>query len=250
MSNAIPFPGSTVFGPAPAPEVIENPQVHVLDSFAAYDETQTSDEIKDGDVLVIDTPEGKVVGVMVAAWPVFVSGPKDQVGFHTLNEGADIRCLGQQAWGRDLGKFGYIAPAGGADYTASFDLAAKQDYDEIVGYMPAPTEDDPTYERPVYASEARDLNAPSSRDEMTPDERIWTVGQPEQPACAAVRLSRAIERNCQVFHGSSFGRSFTWNDLCRPDETFTFSASFVNVDGISTRRVYAITDAGLTRRIK
>jgi uncharacterized protein (DUF342 family) len=59
-------------------------QVHDLsdmDDGSAYDETQVSDEIHDGDVII--TRNG--VGVMVEAWPVIVTG--NSTSFHKLNDG-------------------------------------------------------------------------------------------------------------------------------------------------------------------
>jgi hypothetical protein len=59
-------------------------QVHDLsdmDDGSAYDETQVSDEIHDGDVII--TRNG--VGVMVEAWPVIVTG--NSSSFHKLNDG-------------------------------------------------------------------------------------------------------------------------------------------------------------------
>ncbi len=59
-------------------------QVHDLsgmDDGSAYDETQVSDEIHDGDVLI--TRNG--VGVMVGAWPVIVAGSSKE--FHKLKTG-------------------------------------------------------------------------------------------------------------------------------------------------------------------
>jgi len=59
-------------------------QVHDLsdmDDGSAYDETQVSDEIHDGDVII--THNG--VGVMVEAWPVIVTG--NSTSFHKLNDG-------------------------------------------------------------------------------------------------------------------------------------------------------------------
>lgn len=143
-----PFPsfdptGATIVrGPAPRPETLPAPSVRILGDVSypgsAYDETQTSDAIKDGDVMVIP---GVAVGVMVAAWPVLVAGDLEATGWHELSEGADVSCLGQQGWGRWFagmryfpkdgppegvefpGGGEYLPPRGGADYTASFDLA-------------------------------------------------------------------------------------------------------------------------------
>jgi hypothetical protein len=46
------------------------PMVHIFtcDSKDAYDETQTEDSIRDGDVLIV--PNEGIVGIMVEAWPV------------------------------------------------------------------------------------------------------------------------------------------------------------------------------------
>lgn len=57
------------------------------DSREAYDASQTSDAIRDGDVLVV--PDG--VAVLVEAWPVvFSTGRPDHV-FHHLEEGVEWR---------------------------------------------------------------------------------------------------------------------------------------------------------------
>lgn len=125
---------TVVRGPAPRPAVIENPSVRILGDLDPYGETQTDDAIRDGDVLVIP---GVAVGVMVSAWPVLVNGHEGESGFHELSADADVRWLGQQGWGRgswmryfpvdgpDEGVpfYDYSPPRGGADYTASFDLA-------------------------------------------------------------------------------------------------------------------------------
>jgi hypothetical protein len=58
-------------------------QVHDLSRMSGrelYDETQTNDDIHDGDVLVTDSG----VGIMVEAWPVIVAG--DIQGFHKLKD--------------------------------------------------------------------------------------------------------------------------------------------------------------------
>jgi hypothetical protein len=60
--------------------------VHTLEAETAYAETQTSDAIKDGDVLAI--PEIGLYGVMMRAWPVAVVGWTGDTGFHTLAHGA------------------------------------------------------------------------------------------------------------------------------------------------------------------
>lgn len=60
--------------------------VHVFDSTgAAYDASQTRDDIRDGDVLVVES-EG-VVGIMVAAWPTAVTLRSG--AFHVLAEDAE-----------------------------------------------------------------------------------------------------------------------------------------------------------------
>ena len=58
-------------------------QVHDLSRMSGrelYDETQTNDDIHDGDVLMTDSG----VGIMVEAWPVIVAG--DIQGFHKLKD--------------------------------------------------------------------------------------------------------------------------------------------------------------------
>lgn len=59
-------------------------QVHNLSRMSGseiYDETQTNDNIKDGDVIITDTG----TGIMVSAWPVVVSGNIE--GFHRIRAG-------------------------------------------------------------------------------------------------------------------------------------------------------------------
>jgi hypothetical protein len=75
-----------------APKVIQTPAVHYLDARGAYDQTQTDDSIKDGDVLIVR--ECGVVGFMMRAWPVALFGDFLSVGFHNLAEDADITRLG------------------------------------------------------------------------------------------------------------------------------------------------------------
>lgn len=61
--------------------------VHILDKWSAYPATQTSDVIKDGDVLVV--PEVGVVGIMVKAWPCAIVGRGlTTVGFHSIEAGS------------------------------------------------------------------------------------------------------------------------------------------------------------------
>ncbi len=64
------------------------PAVHDLshheDGSGAYDETQTNDDIKDGDVLNLG--KGRT-GVMVKAWPVSVTGDHSGTHFHKLAKG-------------------------------------------------------------------------------------------------------------------------------------------------------------------
>jgi hypothetical protein len=48
----------------------------------AYDETQTNEEISDGDVLVV--PSENVVGYLVQAWPVTVT--RERGAFHSWVE--------------------------------------------------------------------------------------------------------------------------------------------------------------------
>lgn len=113
--------GTILHGPAPAPRMIDSPRAHVLDSSDPYAVTQCDEAIRDGDVLIVP---GVAVGVMVEAWPILVSGDGESTGFHQLSADADVRWLGQQGWGRDFPEpWGRLPPRGGADYTASFDLA-------------------------------------------------------------------------------------------------------------------------------
>ena len=50
-------------------------------TIAAYDITQTSDEIKDGAILIV--PSESVVGVMVKAWPTAIT--EDTGEFHSFD---------------------------------------------------------------------------------------------------------------------------------------------------------------------
>lgn len=128
--------GTCVHGPAPRPRVIDAPRVHVVDyADEMYAESQTNDAIRDGDVIVCTCDDDIVAAVLVEAWPVCVHGDGDRYGLHTLNDDADITCLGQQSWGRmqdlticppNAERFvitDYSPPRGGGDYTASFELA-------------------------------------------------------------------------------------------------------------------------------
>jgi hypothetical protein len=76
-------------------------------SAEVYAFTQTSDAVKDGDVLVV--PDEHVVGVLIGAWPVAVS---DETGaFHPTQDGFD---WSQVEWAPDTDP---------RDYTASHDAA-------------------------------------------------------------------------------------------------------------------------------
>lgn len=59
------------------------------DGSAIYDWSQTADELRDSDVYV--SANGKLVGVMVEAWPVLVAGQADQL--HTLGPNATWETL-------------------------------------------------------------------------------------------------------------------------------------------------------------
>src|SRR4051812_4047408 len=74
-----------------SPRVISNPRVHVIDASNAYAVTQTSDDIRDGDVLHV--PDAGVVAVLVGAWPVTVVGDGSDLDFHTLEDDSDPSCL-------------------------------------------------------------------------------------------------------------------------------------------------------------
>lgn len=120
--------GTIYYGPAPAPTVVESPRVHELsDAYSAYAATQTTDDIRTGDVLLCDD----VIGIMVEAWPVALYGDGESIGFHELSPDADPRWIGQQAWGRlNTWTFegrpvvDFLPPCGGYDLTASLALAA------------------------------------------------------------------------------------------------------------------------------
>ena len=61
-------------------------QVHVFKELStgdAYDETQTNDAIKDGDVIVCNG--GETVAILIEAWPTAVKGPAGEL--HSLMEG-------------------------------------------------------------------------------------------------------------------------------------------------------------------
>lgn len=61
-------------------------RVHVFGSTgAAYDASQTSEEISDGDVLVVESE--RVVGIMVEAWPIAVTRQSGE--FHVLGDDAE-----------------------------------------------------------------------------------------------------------------------------------------------------------------
>jgi hypothetical protein len=74
-----------------SPRIISNPRVHILDEDDAYAVTQTSDDIRDGDVLVV--PSAGVVAVMVGAWPTTVVGDGSDLDFHTLDADVSPSCL-------------------------------------------------------------------------------------------------------------------------------------------------------------
>ncbi|MFS0885093.1 hypothetical protein [Aeromicrobium sp. 179-A 4D2 NHS] len=68
----------------PPKPLIENPAVHEFnDPEFAYAETQTRDDIKDGDLLVIKNHDGtSTVGFLCEAWPIAVHGPTG--GLHSF----------------------------------------------------------------------------------------------------------------------------------------------------------------------
>jgi hypothetical protein len=60
--------------------------VHAFDSTcAAYEASQVRDDIRDGDVLVVESE--RVVGILVEAWPVAVTRQSGQ--FHALAPDAE-----------------------------------------------------------------------------------------------------------------------------------------------------------------
>ncbi len=120
-----------LIGPATptAPEVITSPTAHYFESTGeAYDASQTQDEIKNGDVLVVphDTTNGPiVVGILVEAWPVAIG---DQAGnFHTPKDGS-------WDWSRVDRVGGRGAPY---DMTASLELARAELAKLVAGTEPA-----------------------------------------------------------------------------------------------------------------
>lgn len=77
------YPESVQLSEEREPQVHKVP--HTPHESDAYDHTQTSDEIRDGDVLHLG---GDKTGVMVQAWPVEVTGNHSkESGFHTLGNG-------------------------------------------------------------------------------------------------------------------------------------------------------------------
>ena len=67
------------------PAVHDLSHVHEPGESGAYDETQTNDRIRDGDVLHLG---GGKTAVMVQAWPTEVTGGhSEESGFHTLKKG-------------------------------------------------------------------------------------------------------------------------------------------------------------------
>lgn len=71
----------------------ETPVVHTLamSTGAAYNRTQTDDEIYDGDVLYILDPKlGIIVGFMNSAWPVALYCSTSPGELHTLKTGSDV----------------------------------------------------------------------------------------------------------------------------------------------------------------
>ena len=71
----------------------ETPVVHTLSmsTGAAYNRTQTDDEIYDGDVLyVLDPKLGIIVGFMYSAWPTALYCSTSPGELHTLTPGSDV----------------------------------------------------------------------------------------------------------------------------------------------------------------
>lgn len=101
---------------------IAQPAIHILSEDNAYGETQTSDDIRDGDVLVI--PTLGVVGFLCGAWPVALRGDWETVGFHTLSDDADITRMGAHD-GRRFEMWADIPADPGTDYTRSIELAQR-----------------------------------------------------------------------------------------------------------------------------
>jgi len=67
----------------------------------AYDETQTNEDISDGDILVV--PSENVVGYLVEAWPVTVT--RERGAFHSWKEfGPDEEYAGAHATAQDVAR--------------------------------------------------------------------------------------------------------------------------------------------------
>ncbi len=69
---------------------------HVLggDTGTAYDESQTSDEIHDGDVLVAELDGRPICAILVQAWPTAIYWDGENCGaFHELAEGITWQSL-------------------------------------------------------------------------------------------------------------------------------------------------------------
>jgi hypothetical protein len=67
---------------------------HVLggDTGTAYDESQTNDEIRDGDVLVAEEDGETILAILVKAWPTLV-WPAAPCHFHELKPGLTWQSL-------------------------------------------------------------------------------------------------------------------------------------------------------------
>src|SRR4051794_38048547 len=71
------------------------------DSGEAYDVTQTSDALRDGDLIVCEHEGERLIAVLVQAWPTRISGPlgsslhelSDEYDWTTLDDGKYARSI-------------------------------------------------------------------------------------------------------------------------------------------------------------
>jgi len=102
-------------------KIITAPRVHAFDTTVdAYTAVNSSDDVHDGDVLVIRRE--RVVGIAVSAWPTAITS--EHGAFHTLASDATWSCVGKRPAAHE-GTAWFVPADPGTDYRESVTLGER-----------------------------------------------------------------------------------------------------------------------------